>query len=530
MSRRIIGLDYGTSTCTCAAVDRGTARLLGHESRARIVPSIVGFAGRGEIVVGHAARAQLETSPEYTYTGLKRLLGRRADDPAVIEWGERVAFDIAAGPSGEAFVRGPDRLYSPVELIAHQFRERKQAAEDVLNEEISRAVIGAPAHFDMVQKEALRQAARLGGLEPVRLLSEPTAAAVAYGVDRGQNRTIAVYDFGGGTFDVTILKITGQKFRPLAMAGDSLLGGEDFDQRVVEWLVGKFKEKHEKDLRDDPSAWNRVRLAAKSAKEELSAVLSWRIDLRNIAEANNRAILLHLDETLEREAFEEMVADLVDRTKKPCRDALKKAKVDVRDIDDVVPVGGMTRVPLVREAIQSIFERAPSGRIDPIAAVSLGCAMQGAALAGELKSLAFTDILPMSLGVEVGNGSIVPILRAGRQVPAKETVKFGLAENGKDGAAIRVYQGDLREASENRQIARLVLNDLAQHKAPLIDVTFDLDDDGMLTVSAVDCVSKAKVVHRVHAESGMSKEDVDALRTLDSEAAAAEAVFEGEAA
>lgn len=517
MSKRVVGIDLGTSTSSIAAVDRGQARVLGYDDRTRIIPSVVGFNG-GKIVVGWSANAQLETAPEFTYTGLKRLLGRRHDEPSVVEWAERVAYDVVPGPAGEAFVRGPDRAYSPVELVAHIFRDRKEAAEAILGEEVTRAVIGAPAHFDMVQREALRQAALQGGVQPVRLLSEPVAAAVAYGVDRAQNRTIAIYDFGGGTFDVTILKITGQRFRVLATAGDALLGGEDFDHRIVEWIVDRFKQKHDRDLRDDPVAWNRVRMLAKSAKEELSALHSWPIKARNIAEKNNRAMLLHLEDTLDREVLDELVADLVDRTKQPCREALKKAKLDVRDIDEVVLVGGMTRMPLVQEAVQAIFERAGSKRINPVDAVSLGCALQGAALAGEMKSMALSEVLPRSIGLEVGNGSLLPMLKANRAVPARETVRFGLAQQGADAAAIRVYQGDLKVASENRLISTLVLNDLAKHvapKSPLIDVTLDLDDDGFLTVSAVDVNTKEKITHRVHAESGMSPEETERLRAID---------------
>lgn len=517
---RVVGLDIGTSTSAVAAMDRGQVRLLGHETKSRIIPSIVGFGNRGEIVVGYAARAQLETSPEYTFTGLKRLLGRRADDPNVVEWASMVAYEIAPGPQGEAFVRGPDRLYSPVELLAHLFRERKETAEAALSEEVSKVVIGAPAHFDMVQKEALRAAARLGGLEPVRLLSEPTAAAVAYGVDRAQNRTIAIYDFGGGTFDVTILKIAGQKFHALATAGDPFLGGEDFDQRVGEWLIERFKEQHGIDLRDDPTALNRVRLLSEDAKQELSGAESKTIFARHMGEKKNQGILIDLKETLDREVFNELVADLVDRTKQPCREALRKAKMDVRDIDEVVLVGGMTRMPLVQETVQAIFDRVPSRRIDPMAAVALGCALQGAALSGEMKSIALSETLPISLGVEVGNGSGVPILRAGRKIPARETIRFGLAEgpNGeREAAAIRIYQGDLKIASENRQLGVLVLNDLAKHKEPLIAVTLDIDEDGILTATAQDLLSQEKVVHRVHAESGLSESEVQGLKTLDSE-------------
>lgn len=506
MGNRIIGIDLGTSTSSVAALDHGQARVLVLDERERIVPSVVGIGSKGEILVGAVARDQLETNPEYTFTGLKRLLGRSFDDPQIQEWSRIVGYEIAAGPKGEAYVRGPDRLYSPTELLAEVFKRLRDIAQQSLSEEITKCVVGVPAHFDVDQKEAVRTAARLGGLEPVRLLPEPTAAAVAYGVDRASNRTIAIYDLGGGTFDVTILRISGQKFRTMASSGDPFLGGEDFDQRIVEWVIERFKSKHSIDLRDDPGALNRVRILAERAKEGLSAEESHRIKGKYIA---HRPHLLDLDEVLEREELEDLVSDLVERTKAPCRDALKRAGLDVRDIDEVVLVGGMTRMPIIRDTAAAIFERTPTRRIDPVAAVALGCALQGAALSGDIKTVALRENTVQPFSVQVGNGALVPIIPANKALPAREEKVFGLAERDGDAAAIRVFHG-------NRRVMTLVMNDLQNNvkSEPLVKVKLDVDDDGMLTVTARNMATKAEISHKLHAESGMSEEEVEGLKAL----------------
>lgn len=516
MSNRIVGIDLGTSTSSVAAIDHGQARILVVDERERMIPTVVGISPRGEISVGAVARDQLEANPEYTFTGLKRLLGRRADDPQIQEWAKMIAYEIVPGPQGEAFVRGPDKIYSPVDLLAHVFAKLREIAQTATSEEITRCVVGVPAHFDLEQKEAVRQAARLGGLDPVRLLPEPTAAAVAYGVDRASNRTLAIYDMGGGTFDVTILKIAGQKFRTLATAGDAFLGGEDFDQRLGEWMVKRFKDKHGVDLRDDPGAKNRVRLAAERTKERLSAQSAHRIYERYIA---HRPLLLDLDETIEREEFESLVEDLVDRTRQPCREVLRRAKVDVRDIDEVVLVGGMTRMPMIADRVREIFERMPVRRIDPVSAVALGCALQAAALAGDIKSVALSENTIMPFSVQVGNGAVVPLIRQNVPLPARENRIFGLAERDAAAVAIRIFHGA-------RRVLTMVLNDVQEgvKVEPLVRVELDVDDAGMLTATARNMHTKSEVSHRLHAETGMSASDMESLRDL------AEDTAEGEAA
>jgi molecular chaperone DnaK len=506
MPDRIVGIDLGTSTSAVACIDQGFARLLVLDERERVIPTVVGFAGNGEVLVGNTARDQLEVNPDYTFTGLKRLIGRKFEDPQIQKWAELVAYEIVPGPSGEAFVRGPDKNYDPVELLGHVFAKLKRIAQDVTGEGVTRCVVGAPAHFDLAQREALKRAAKDGGLEVVRLLPEPTAAAIAYGVDRGTDQTIAIYDLGGGTFDVSILQVTGTKFRTLATAGDAFLGGDDFDQRIVEWAVARFKDKNGIDLRDEAGAHNRVRLTAERAKEALSAQTEYRM----LAEYIVHRPLLTLDEVLTRDEYEELVADLLDRTKAPCRDALRLAKRDVRDINEVVRVGGMTRTPAVMEIIEEIFERKPSQKIDPVAAVALGCALQGAALMGVIKSVNLIENTTMPFSVQVGNGALVPLIRANVPLPAREERTFGIADKDAAAVAVRVFHG-------NRKLMTLVVNDVQENvgREPLVKVRLDVDDAGMLTVVARNPATKSEVAASLHADTGLSKSDIEGLQDID---------------
>lgn len=510
---RIVGIDLGTSTSAVAALDHGQARILALDERERVIPTVIALSQNGEVLVGAVARDQLEANPEYTFTGLKRLLGRKADDPQIVAWSQLAAYEIVAGPQGEAFVRGPDKIYDPVDLIAHVFKKLRDTAQQSLGEPVTKCVIGVPAQFDLMQKEAMKRAARLGGMEPVRLLPEPTAAAVTYGVDRSSNRTIAIYDLGGGTFDITIMKIAGQRFIPIATAGDPFLGGEDFDQRVSSWLLQRFREKHGIDLRDDPSAKNRVRLAAEKAKEALSSETAHRVYAKYIA---HRPLLLDLDETLDQTDYENMVLDLIDRTRGPCREALRLAKLDVRDIDEVVLVGGMTRTPAVQELVREIFGRLPSRRIDPIAAVSLGCALVGAAIQGAIKNVALTENTTMPFSVQVGSGAIVPLIRNNVPLPAREERVFGLADRSAPSAAVRVFHGP-------RRIGTFIVNDMQEEVRgePLLRVQLDVDDDGMLTVTATNVATKSKVTHTLHADTGMSPSEIEGLRAIEDEEQAA---------
>lgn len=502
---RIVGIDLGTSTSSVAIMDHGVARTVSMDERERAIPTVVGLSETNGVSVGSVARDQLETNPDFTFTGLKRLLGRNADDPLIMKWAEHVSYEIVPGPNGEAYVRGPDRAYSPVELLGHVFARLREIAQQATGESITRCVAGVPAHFDVEQKAAIRQAARNGGLEVVRLLPEPIAAAVAYGVDKSTDRTIAIYDMGGGTFDVTILSIKGKKYHPRATAGDQMLGGEDFDQRIGDHLINRFRDKHQIDLRDDAGARNRVRLAAEKAKEVLSAQERHHVLEKFIA---HRPVLLDLNETISREELEELVNDLAERTRLPCREAMRKAKVDPRDIDEVVLVGGMTRMPLIRDRIvREIFERQPSHKIDPVAAVALGCALQGAALSGEIKSLALSETTVLPFSVQVGSGAIMPMIRANEVLPKREERTFGLANKEAERAAIRIFHGP-------RRVMTLVLNDMQEDVKgePLVRVTLDVDDDGMLSATALNVATKSVVSHRLHADTGLSEDELGSLR------------------
>ncbi len=507
MSDRIVGIDLGTSTSAVAGIDQGFARLLVLDERERVVPTVIGFAPNGAVLVGNEARDQLEVNPDYTYTGLKRLIGRQFEDPQIQKWAELVAYEIVPGPSGEAYVRGPDRNYDPVELLGHVFAKLRKIATDATGEGVTRCVVGAPAHFDLAQRDALKRAAREGGLEVVRLIPEPTAAAIAYGVDRGTDQTIAIYDLGGGTFDVSILQVTGTKFRTLATAGDAFLGGDDFDQRIVEWAVGRFRDKHGIDLRDEAGAHNRVRLTAERAKEALSAQTEFRMLAEYIV---HRPALLSLDEVLTRDEYEDLVADLLDRTRAPCRDALRLAKRDVRDINEVVRVGGMTRTPAVMSLIEEIFERKPSQKIDPVAAVALGAALQGAALMGVIKSVNLIENTSMPFSVQVGNNALIPLIRANVPIPAREERTFGIADKGADKVAVRVFHG-------NRKLMTLVVNDVQENVGaePLVKVRLDIDDAGILTCVAKNPATKSEVTASLHADTGLSKSDIDGLQDVD---------------
>lgn len=507
MPDRIVGIDLGTSTSAVAAIDPGIARarILTLDERERVIPTIVSIKqDGGEVLVGNFAREQLEINPEYTFTGLKRLIGRRFDDPQIQEWSKIVAYEIVEGPKGEAFVRGPDKVYDPTDLLSHVFARLAEVAGRATGETVSRCVVGAPAHFDLEQKAALKRAAKLGGLDVVRMVPEPVAAAIAYGVERGANRTIAIYDLGGGTFDVSILKIHGQRFRTMSTTGDPFLGGEDFDQRIVDWLVRRFRDKHGVDLRNDASARNRVRIYAERAKESLSSQSEYRIFGQYIA---SRPVLLNLDETLTRDEYESMVSDLLDRTRAPCREALRLAGLDVRDVDEVVRVGGMTRTPAVSDLIEEIFQRKASSKIDPVAAVALGCALQGASLQGSIKSMNLTENTTMPFSIQVGNGALVPLIRANVALPAREERVFGISEKGAERVAVRVFHGQ-------RRVMTLVVDDVQEQfkGEPIVKVELDVDDAGMLTATARNPATRSEVSASLHSETGLSRAEVDELQ------------------
>lgn len=522
----VVGIDLGTSTSVVALVNRGSRQVLTRDERDRLLPTVVAIDARGRFSVGSNARDSMEANPEFTFFGLKRIIGRKFADPVVQDWAGVVPYGIVEGPDGWAYLQGPQELHSPIELLGKVFRELRDIASGALNERIEDAVIGVPAYFDQVQKQAMRQAAEAGGFNARRLLPEPTAAAVAYGVDRSVNRVIAVYDFGGGTFDVSILQIRGQAFHALATSGDPLLGGDDIDRRIVDFAAEEVKREYGVDLRDDYMARARLRMLSENAKLELTSVEGTRIQAKHMADKTDErghTQHVHINVELTRDKLEELVVDLIDRTRAPCHEAMQRAKKDMRDIQDVVLVGGMTRMPIVGATVADIFGQTPRSDVDPLTAVAYGCAAQGAVMAGTFKSLALQERSTKSIGVEVGNGSLVPIIRAGSTIPNRVTMRFGMADKNVDGAAIRVFEGDLKVASDNREVARLVLNDLQASRAkrgdllaePTIDLTFDINEEGICEFTAVNAHAKEKAVsYRVHADTGLSEEEVSELRRL----------------
>lgn len=509
---KVLGLDLGTSTSAVAVLERGAPRILEDDPRFRIMASCVSFMPDGQVTVGDKARNQAPTNPDFTFVSLKRLLGRRFDDPHVAELAERVGYEIVAGDDGAACVRGPDRIYSPEELLGHIVRELKKRAALTLGQQVTHAVVGVPANFDVLQKEAVRRAVRAGGLEPLGLLSEPTAAAIAYGRELGAGKTIAVYDLGGGTFDVSILKISGQRFRVLATAGDAWLGGEDFDQRLVDALAERFRAKHGLDLRGDAMSLQRLRLAAEEIKLELSGADEHRLTDAWVAKDPDTGAKIDMDETFTREQYEELVGDLIERTRQPCLDAMKAARIDQRQIDQVVMVGGMTRTPAVIALAAEVFGRTPKRTINPIEAVALGCAVQAAARAGELKSIHLDEVTNASFGVEAGGGAFAPIIKRGSAIPTAKTVRTGNFDADATQVVARIYQGDLKHAADNRLVCRLALEIEPQPKGQAdLDLKLDLDEDGVLTVKLIDARTKRYVERRVHADTGL---DGDALADI----------------
>lgn len=503
---KAVGLDLGTTTSSVAFFDGRSARILTTDERDRALRTVAAYDTSGQIRVGRFAHNTSATNAAYTYRSLKRLLGRQYNDPLVQEIAEHVSYDLSVGPNGEAWVRTPDGQASPEELLSHVVRKLKQTAETALGEKVSFAVVGVPANFDEVQREAVRKACGMAGLEARKLIREPTAAAIAYGMERGLGKTIAVYDLGGGTFDCTILKVTERRYRPLGTAGDTFLGGDDFDAALADHIAERFRSKHQFDPRSEPLALERLLVNAELAKMELSAQPLYRIDDKRFGMDKETHAFVDLDETITRAEFEDLVDHLIDRTREPCERAMKMANVTPAQINDVVLVGGMTRMPRVREVVEEIFGRAPSAdKINPIEAVTMGCAFVAAAIAGETRALALDDITNAAFGIEASGGSFVPIIKAGTRIPYSRTVRTGAAADGATWVKASIYQGDARAARDNRHLGNVVHRAITPKKRGNadIDLTMDLDEDGMLTVTLTDVETGEAVSSRIHAETGI---------------------------
>lgn len=515
---KAIGIDLGTSTSSVAYFDGRQARLLELDEGWRLMPTLAQHDPyTGKVATGLFAHRTTVSNPEFTYSGLKRLLGRQFNDPLVQDMSERISYSLSYGPNGEAWVKTPEGQESPEALLAHVLRQLKMHAQAGMGEQVSFAVVGVPASFDYPQKMAVRRACAMAGLDVRKLVHEPTAAAVAYGMERGLGKTIAVYDFGGGTFDATILKVNGRRYKVLGTAGDPFLGGEDFDVRLVDHVADRFARRYGIDPRADTHMLLRLRLAVEKAKVELSGVDEYRIHETKIAKELTTHSLIDLDETVTRAELEEIVEDLIDRTRRPCLDALQMAKVDVRDVDDVVLVGGMTRMPRVQEAVRELFGRTPAhSRINPVEAVTIGCAVLAAAIAGETKTVLLEDIVATNFGVEASGGSFVPIIRRGTRLPFSVTRNTAPIDPTLTRVAARISQGDAGNAAENARIGTIVLDGLPEDPDAdkEIAVTFALDEDAVLSVTLAHAASGRSETRRYDANSGLDAEAMEQLRGL----------------
>jgi molecular chaperone DnaK len=509
---KIIGIDLGTTNSCVAVVEAVAPRVLANRDGSRTTPSIVAFAADGDRLVGQIAKRQAITNPQNTVFAVKRLIGRKFDDPNVRRARDLLPYALAEAPNGDVKVQVRDRQYSPEELSSFLLRELKVYAEEALGEEVTEAIVTVPAYFDDSQRQATKDAGRIAGLEVLRILNEPTAAALAYGLDRQSGeKLIAVYDLGGGTFDISILQLAEGIFEVKATAGDTFLGGEDFDQRIIDWLVQEFRSEAGIDLRSDRMALQRLKEASERAKCELSTATETAINLPFISadESGPR----HLARTLSREKFESLVADLVERTEGPCLDALKAAGLRPDQIDEVLLVGGQTRSPCVGRAVERLFGRAPNREINPDEVVAVGAAIQAGILRGDIKDLVLLDVTPLSLGLETHGGLVVKLIERNATIPTKNTQIFTTVVDNQDTVEVHVVQGEREIAADNRSLGRFELVGIpsAPRGVPQIEVTFAIDSNGIVNVSARDMATNQSQSIQINPAGGLSNDEIERL-------------------
>lgn len=510
MSNKVIGIDLGTTNSCFAVMEGKEARVLENSEGARTTPSMVAFTDT-ERLVGYPAKRQAVTNPENTLFAIKRLIGRRFDSSEVAKFREHSPFKIVAGDNGDAWVEAKGQKYAPSQISAIVLQKIKEYAESYLGEKVEKAVITVPAYFNDSQRQATKDAGKIAGLDVLRIINEPTAAALAYGMDKKASGTIVVYDLGGGTFDVSILEIGDGVFEVKATNGDTFLGGEDFDQRIVNYLADEFKKEQGIDLRGDRLALQRLKEAAEKAKIELSSTTQTEINLPFITADSTGA--KHLNIKLSRAKLESLVEDLIEKTAIPCQKALSDAGLKASDISEVILVGGMTRMPKVQEKVKEIFGKEPHKGVNPDEVVAVGAAIQGGVLMGDVKDVLLLDVTPLSLGIETLGGVFTRLIDRNTTIPTRKSQVFSTAEDGQTAVTIRVFQGEREIAAHNKLLGQFDLVGIppAPRGMPQIEVTFDIDANGIVNVSAKDKATNKEQAIRIQASGGLSDEEINQM-------------------
>jgi len=518
---KVIGIDLGTTNSCVAVMDGGKPKVIENAEGARTTPSIVAFAKDGERLIGQPAKRQAVTNPESTIFAVKRLIGRRFDDPITKKDTELVPYSIVKGKNGDAWVKAGGEDYSPSQISAFILQKMKETAEAYLGETVTQAVITVPAYFNDAQRQATKDAGQIAGLEVLRIINEPTAAALAYGMDKDENKTIAVYDLGGGTFDISILEVGDGVFEVKSTNGDTFLGGEDFDSKLVQFLADDFNKSEGIDLTKDKLALQRLKESAEKAKIELSSAQTTEVNLPFITADQNGP--KHLVKTITRADLEKLVDDLIKRTLEPCKKALADAGIKADAIDEVVMVGGMTRMPKVREVVKSFFGKEPHTGVNPDEVVAMGAAIQAGVLQGDVKDVLLLDVTPLSLGIETLGGVFTRMIDRNTTIPTKKSQVYSTAEDNQNAVTIRVFQGEREMAADNKLLGNFDLVGIppAPRGVPQVEVTFDIDANGLVSVTAKDKGTGKEQQIKIQASGGLSDADIDQM-VRDAEAFAEE--------